>query len=111
MPSLGATPSDGKPCIVTAGKGYHSREQLKALAGGAWNTRIAGPEPLSGAICAGMAGGLRGRENLHKRHVIHVAEFNLGVLMRPVRRGGHRRKRKLSTWPLRRRAVMGRGRD
>ena len=27
---------------------------------------------------------LRGRENLHKRYLIHVAEFNLGVLMRAV---------------------------
>ena len=25
---------------------------------------------------------LRGRENLHKRYLIHVAGFNLGVLMR-----------------------------
>ena len=27
---------------------------------------------------------LRGRENLHKRYLIHVAGFNLGVLMRAV---------------------------
>jgi hypothetical protein len=26
--------------------------------------------------------GLRGRENVHKRYLIHVAGFNLGVLMR-----------------------------
>ena len=31
----------------------------------------------------GMRGAwLRGRENLHKRYLIHVAGFNLGVLMR-----------------------------
>jgi transposase len=27
---------------------------------------------------------LRGPENLHKRHLIHVAGFNLGVLMRAL---------------------------
>ena len=27
---------------------------------------------------------LRGRENLHKRYLIHVAGFNLGVLMRAI---------------------------
>ena len=27
---------------------------------------------------------LRGRENLHKRYLIHVAGFNLGVLMRAL---------------------------
>lgn len=31
---------------------------------------------------------LRGRENVHKRYLIHVAGFNLGILMRaPVGRG------------------------
>jgi len=28
--------------------------------------------------------GLRGRENVHKRYLIHVAGFNLGVLMRAL---------------------------
>ena len=27
---------------------------------------------------------LRGRENLHKRYLIHVAGFNLGILMRAL---------------------------
>jgi hypothetical protein len=27
---------------------------------------------------------LRGRENVHKRYLIHVAGFNLGVLMRAL---------------------------
>jgi hypothetical protein len=27
---------------------------------------------------------LRGRENVHKRYLIHVAGFNLGMLMRAV---------------------------
>ena len=27
---------------------------------------------------------LRGRENIHKRYLIHVAGFNLGVLMRAL---------------------------
>ena len=39
---------------MVADKGYHSREQLKALEGGVWKTRIAEPEP-SRATCVGMA--------------------------------------------------------
>ena len=31
-------------------KGYHSREQLKALDGGVWKTRIAEPEPAKGCL-------------------------------------------------------------
>ena len=27
---------------------------------------------------------LRGRENVHKRYLIHVADFNLGILMRAL---------------------------
>ena len=27
---------------------------------------------------------LRGRENVHKRYLIHVAGFNLGILMRAI---------------------------
>jgi hypothetical protein len=29
-------------------------------------------------------GWLRGRENVHKRYLIHVAGFNLGILMRAL---------------------------
>jgi hypothetical protein len=35
---------------------------------------------------------LRGRENLHKRYLIHVAGFNLGVLMRALFNCGTPRK-------------------
>ena len=121
--------SEEEPCVVVADKGYHSREQLKALEGGVWKTRIAEPEPSKGylrwhgdeaarkAVYANRVrlksdigretmrrrgemversfahvldrGGmrrawLRGRENLHKRYLIHVAGFNLGVLMRAL---------------------------
>ena len=34
------------------------------------------------AACAGL--GFRGRENIAKRYLIHVADFNLGVLMRAL---------------------------
>ena len=34
------------------------------------------------AACA--ARWLRGRENVHKRYLVHVAGFNLGILMRAV---------------------------
>jgi hypothetical protein len=111
---------------VATDKGYHSREQVKALADGVWKTRIAEPELAKGylrwhgdkaarrAVYANRArlksrigretmrrrgelversfahildrGGmrrawLRGRENVHKHYLIHVAGFNLGVLM------------------------------
>ena len=110
-------------------EGYHARDQLRALDGGAWKTRIAEPEPAKGylrwrgdeaarkAVYANRArlksgigretmrrrgelversfahvldrGGmrrawLRRRENIHKRYLIHVAGFNLGVLMRAL---------------------------
>ena len=129
-PSLrGLAPSEDAPCVVVADKGYHAREQLKALEDGVWKTRIAEPEPAKGylrwhgdeaarkAVYAnrvrlrsdigretmrrrgelversfahildrrGMRRAwLRGRENLHKRYLIHVAGFNLGVLMRAL---------------------------
>ena len=126
---VGLAPSEEEPCVAAADKGYHAREQLKALDGGVWKTRIAEPEPAKGylrwqgdeaarkAVYANRArlksgigrdtmrrrgerversfahvldrGGmrrtwLRGRENLHKRYLIHVAGFNLGVLMRAL---------------------------
>jgi hypothetical protein len=126
---VGLGPSKDEPCVAAADKGYHSREQLKALENSVWKTRIAEPEPAKGylrwhgdeaaqrAVYANRArlksgigretmrrrgemversfahildrGGmrrawLRGRENLHKRYLIHVAGFNLGVLMRAL---------------------------
>ena len=129
LDAVGLAPSEGAPCVVVADKGYHAREQLKALEGGVWKTRIAEPEPAKGylrwhgdeaarkAVYANRVrlrsdigretmrrrgemversfahvldrGGmrrawLRGRENLHKRYLIHVAGLNLGVLMRAL---------------------------
>ena len=126
---VGLAPTEDDPCDLAADKGYHAREQLKALEGGVWKTRIAEPEPAKGylrwhgdqaartAVYANRTrlksgigretmrrrgemversfahildrGGmrrawLRGRENLHKRYLIHVAGFNLGVLMRAL---------------------------
>jgi len=120
LEAIGSAPSEEQPCVLVADKGYHSRERLKALEGGAWKTRIAEPEPAKGARRAVYAnrtrlksaigretmrrrgelversfapildrGGmrrawLRGRENLHKRYLIHVAGFNLGIVMRAI---------------------------
>jgi len=129
LSEIGLAPSEEEPCVATADKGYHSREQLKTLEGGVWKTRIAEPGPAKGylrwhgdeaarrAVYANRArlksgigretmrrrgemversfahildrGGLRrawlrGRENVHKRYLIHVAGFNLGVLMRAL---------------------------
>ena len=139
LDAVGLAPSEDAPCVVVADKGYHAREQLKALEDGVWKTRIAEPEPAKGylrwhgdeaarkAVYAnrvrlrsdvgratmrrrgelversfahildrrGMRRAwLRGRENLHKRYLIHVAGFNLGVLMRALYEGGRR-------WPAR----------
>src|SRR5271157_3439803 len=129
LDAVGLAPSEDAPCVLVADKGYHSREQLKALDDGVWKTRIAEPEPAKGyrrwhgdeaarqAVYANRArlksgigretmrrrgelversfahvldrGGmrrawLRGRENVHKRYLIHVAGFNLGLLMRAL---------------------------
>jgi len=129
LDTVGLAPSEEEPCVLAADKGYHAREQLKALDGGVWKTRIAEPEPARGylrwhgdeaarrAVYANRArlkstigretmrrrgelversfahildrGGmrrawLRGRENVHKRYLIHVAGFNLGLLMRAL---------------------------
>ena len=126
---VGLAPTEDDPCALAADKGYHAREQLKALEGGVWKTRIAEPEPAKGylrwhgdqaartAVYANRTrlksgigretmrrrgemversfahildrGGmrrawLRGRENIHKRYLVHVAGFNLGVLMRAL---------------------------
>jgi transposase len=129
LDAVGLAPTAEEPCVLVADKGYHAREQLKALDGGVWKTRIAEPKPAKGylrwhgdeaaqrAVYANRArlksgigretmrrrgerversfahvldrGGmrrawLRGRENVHKRYLIHVAGFNLGVLMRAL---------------------------
>ena len=126
---VGLALTKDEPCVAATDKGYHSREQLKALEDGVWKTRIAEPEPARGylrwhgdkaarrAVYANRArlksaigretmrrrgelversfahildrGGmrrawLRGRENVHKRYLIHVAGFNLSVLMRAL---------------------------
>lgn len=129
LTAVGRGPTPEAPCAVVGDKGYHSREGLKQLDGGAWKTRIAEPRPARGylrwhgdiaareAVYANRArlrsgagrdamarraelversfahildrGGmrrcwLRGRENVHKRYLIHVAGFNLGILMRAL---------------------------
>ena len=48
LDEVGLAPTKDEPCVVAADKGYHAREQLKALDGGAWKTRIAEPEPAKG---------------------------------------------------------------
>jgi transposase len=129
LAAVGLAPTPEQPCGLVTDKGYHSREGLKALDGGAWKTRIAEPQPANGflrwhgddaaraAVYANRArlksgvgraamrkrgemversfahvldrGGmrrtwLRGRDNAHKRYLVHVAGFNLGILMRAL---------------------------
>src|SRR5271156_3937882 len=50
LDAVGLAPSEDAPCVVVADKGYHAREQLKALEGGVWKTRIAKPEPAKGYL-------------------------------------------------------------
>src|SRR3954454_18000214 len=121
-----AAPTQEAPAELIADKGYHSRETLKGLADGPWQTRIS-ERRIDGVLrwhgdhaarrvvynnrarlLSGVAreafrlraerversfalildrGGmrrtwLRGRENIHKRYLIHVAGYNLGLIMR-----------------------------
>src|SRR4051794_1660088 len=126
LAAVDLAPQPGDPTELVADKGYHSREGLKALNGGAWKSRIAekkvpgvsrwhGDEAARRAVYnnrarlrSGVAkaafrlraemversfalvldrGGmrrawLRGRDNVHKRYLIHVAGYNLGLIMR-----------------------------
>ena len=129
LAAVGLAPTRGRSLRLVADKGYHSREALKALDGGAVedaHRRAGAGQGLSAlawrrrgaaAVYANRArlksgvgreamrqrgelversfahildrGGmrrawLRGRENVHKRYLIHVAGFNLGVLMRAL---------------------------
>jgi len=111
LAEVGLAPSEDEPCVLVADKGYHARDPLKALDGGVWKTRVAEPEPANGylrwhgdeaARKAVYANRVRlksgiGRETMRRRgelversfaHVldrlIHVAGFNLGVLMRAL---------------------------
>ena len=128
LAATGLAPHAGEPAEAVADKGYHSREVLKALAGGPWTTRIAEPRRhdvlrwhgdgdarravygnrrrlLSGVAKIALAlravlcersfahlldrGGmrrtwLRGRDNVAKRYLVHVAGHNLGLLMRAL---------------------------
>ena len=129
LSAVGLAPTPEAPCDLVADKGYHSRDGLKGLDGGAWKSRIAEPTPANGylrwhgddearAAVYGNRGRLksgvgkeamrkrgemversfahvldrggmrrawlRGRENLQKRYLIHVAGFNLGILMRAM---------------------------
>ena len=129
LSAVGLAPTPEAPCDLVADKGYHSRDGLKGLDGGAWRSRIAEPTPANGylrwhgddearAAVYGNRGRLksgvgkeamrkrgemversfahildrggmrrawlRGRENVHKRYLIHVAGFNLGILMRAM---------------------------
>jgi transposase len=126
LASVDAGPTPEDPAELVADKGYHSRDGLKDLEGGAWKSRIAekkgagvhrwhGDDEARRAVYnnrarlrSGVAkeafklraelversfaltldrGGmrrawLRGRENLRKRYLVHVAGYNLGLVMR-----------------------------
>ena len=50
LAEVGPAPSQDEPCVVVADKGYHARDQLKALDGGVWQTRTAESEPAEGYL-------------------------------------------------------------
>ena len=104
LAQISAAPTQDKPVELVADKGYHSRAVLKDLDGGAWKTRIAEPkqpgfsrwhgddkaraEIVERSFAHNLDRGgmrrtwLRGRENVHKRYLVHTAGHNLGILMR-----------------------------
>jgi hypothetical protein len=126
LAAVGAAPSAEDPSELVADKGYHSRDGLKDLEGGPWESRIAEKKATGvsrwrgdgearravsnnrARLRSGVAkeafklraelversfalvldrGGmrrawLRGRENLRKRYLVHVAGYNLGLVMR-----------------------------
>src|ERR687898_692470 len=126
LAAVDAAPRPDDPAELVADKGYHSREGLKELEDGVWQSRIAerkaagvsrrhGDDEARRAVYdnrarlrSGVAkeafrlraelcergfalvldrGGmrrawLRGRENLQKRHLVRVAGYNLGLVMR-----------------------------
>ena len=129
LAAIGRMPTQDNPCDLVTDKGYHSREGLKGLAGGVWQSRISEPMPAKGVLRwhgdqtaqkaayanrsrlksgagrramrkrgemversfahvldrTGMRRAwLRGRENVHRRYLIHVAGFNLGIPMRAL---------------------------
>src|ERR1700751_587429 len=43
LDAVGFAPSEEEPCVLVADKDYPAREQLNALDGGVWKTRIAEP--------------------------------------------------------------------
>ena len=50
LAEVGLAPSEDEPCVLVADKGYHARDQLRALDGGVWKTRVAEPEPANGYL-------------------------------------------------------------
>jgi transposase len=127
LAAVDAAPTADDPSELMADKGYHSRDGLKDLEDGPWNSRIAekraagvhrwrGDAEARRAVYNNRArlrsgaareafrlraervversfaltldrGGmrrarLRGGENLQKRYLVHVAGYNLGLIMR-----------------------------
>jgi transposase len=50
LDAVGLAQSEEEPCVLVADKGYHVREQPKALEGSVWRSRIAEPEPAKGHL-------------------------------------------------------------
>jgi len=59
--------------------------------GGRKSSSDPSPTISTAAACAGTW--LRGRENVHKRYLVHVAGHNLGILMRLLLGAGTRERR------------------
>ena len=109
LEAVDAAPTAEDPAECVTDKGYHSRSVLKALDDGPWKTRISEPKQKGFARWHGDGaarravtfklraeiversfahnldrGGmrrtwLRGRENVHKRYLLHVAGHNLSL--------------------------------
>jgi transposase len=136
LEAVDLAPTTDAPADLVADKGYHSRDGLKDLAHGPWQTRIAEPKPKGilrwkgdddarnavyanrRRLLSGVAkqtfklraeiversfalildrGGmrrtwLRGRDNVQKRYLIHIAGYNLGLIMRLLTGSGTPRR-------------------
>ena len=94
LEAVDVAPTAEDPAECVTDKGDHSRLVLKALDDGPWKSRISEPKQKGFARWHGDDAArravtnnrtrLRGRENVHKRYLLHVAGHNLSLLMRQL---------------------------
>ena len=83
---MDAAPTSEDPAECVADKGYHSRAVLRALNDSPWLRAGIVERCFAHNLDRGgmRRTWLRGRENVHKRYLLHVAGHNLSLLMRQL---------------------------